>query len=689
MTDIAGPHFGDLGISHNNGEGTIRVYSETASSIQLNVLDPENTKVALEQIDLARGEHGIWSATSNFIRPGIHYALRTDGPPGPRNKFNPNLNLLDPYARGLVRESARDMHNVDISSEFDWQGVEKPNVPLDESVIYEAHPRGLTRGNTALPDDIRGTYAALGHPSTIAHLKKIGITAVELLPIHQIISEPRLINMGLINYWGYNSINFFTPHHRYASMPAQAAGPQAIVDELKTAIRELHRNGIEVLLDVVYNHTAEGGGGGLTYSYRGLDNSSYYRQDDQGNYHDTTGCGNSLNFANPHVVQMVMDSLRYWTNEFQIDGFRFDLMATLARNENNHFDPNHPLLQAMQDDPQLKQSKLIAEPWDVGLGGWQTGNFPDRFSEWNDRYRDTVRRFWLTDISSARNSGKHWSGVADLATRLAGSRDIVEGAHGTLGSINFIAAHDGFTLHDLVSYDVKHNQVNGESNRDGSNDNRSFNHGAEGDYADQAILKNRRKAMRNLMATLLFSAGVPMINAGDERAKTQQGNNNAYCQDNLISWVNWDLNQTEQDFEDTVAYLNKLRRNHKVLRPSNFGNFNEAAFGSDKIRWYNRNGEIMNDDDWNNPERRTLVRYSEHVSRHTGLRTAMLLAIHGSENEQDVILPNELTGIGYDLIWDSALELPPTEFINFKPGQTVKMFDTSMMLFKVQFLTEQ
>lgn len=686
MSSPAGPYFAKLGITHDDDKGTIRAYSGSATEIDLHILDPEDRSQTLQQISLEKGNDNIWSATSSFIEPGITYALRANGPTGPRHKFNPNLNLIDPYARGIVRESARELYSVDIADQFDWQGVTKPNIPMDETIIYEAHPRGLTRANTELPDDIRGTYAALGHPSTIAHLKKIGVTSVELLPIQQIISEPRLMNMGLINYWGYNTINFFTPHHRYASMTAQAAGPQAVVDELKTAIRELHRAGIEVILDVVYNHTAEGGAGGLTYSYRGLDNSNYYRQDDLGNYHDTTGCGNSLNFANPHVLQLVMDSLRYWTEEMQVDGFRFDLMTTLARNEINHFDPNHPLLQAMAADSVLSQSKLIAEPWDVGLGGWQTGNFPDRFAEWNDRFRDSVRRFWLSDVASARNSGMHWNGVADLATRLAGSKDLIDGAAGTTGVINFVTAHDGFTLHDLVSYDVKHNQVNGESNRDGTTDNRSFNHGAEGDYADKKVKKLRYKAMRNLLATLLFSAGVPMITAGDERAKSQQGNNNAYCQDNVISWVNWQLTEDQANLEETFAYLTKLRRENKVLRPARFGNFDAATAESDQIRWYNRLGEIMPGEQWDDPEHRTLMRYSAHLDS-DGSVNAMLLVIHGSEADVDANLPAEFANVEYELLWDSALETPAKESKKHSAASAFKMAGTSMKLFRVNFLT--
>lgn len=682
MTAIEPQTISNLGVVLDDAGGTIRVFSATAEQIWLCLLDPANPRTITTRVPLERGAENIWAATTELLVPGAKYALSADGPKTARNRFNSNLLLIDPYARGVVRESAREYHCVVIEDDFDWQGVTKPNIPQGESIIYEAHARGLTRGNKALPDELRGTYAALGHPTTIEHLKRIGVTAVELLPIQMFISEPRLMNMGLINYWGYNTINFFSPHPRYATAKALAAGPAAIIAELKTSIRELHRNGIEVILDVVYNHTAEGGAGGLTYSFRGLDNSTYYRQDDSGNYHDTTGCGNSLNFGNREVVDLVLDSLRYWTEEFQIDGFRFDLATTLARNAENHFDSNHPLLQAIVADPVLANSKMIAEPWDVGLGGWQTGNFPDRFNEWNDRYRDSVRRFWLVDIASARNSGKHWNSVADLATRLAGSRDIVDGPSGPLGSVNFITAHDGFCLYDLVSYDVKHNQANGEGNRDGSNGNHSFNHGHEGADANLETRAIRRKAARNLMATLLFSAGIPMVTAGDERLKTQNGNNNAYCQDNVISWVNWELNQQQQDFEDTFAYLTKLRRENPVLRPTTFGDFNEATSEHDLVKWYNRDGEIMTESDWHDGESRTLQRFSLHIDP-SGTLNAMLLVIHGSETEIDLTLPDTPSVNTFELIWDSADEIPKLTGSRLAAGEKVQMTATSMKLFKV------
>jgi glycogen operon protein len=651
---------GALGISFADGAGTIRVYSASASDIWLVILDSDDPSKCLNELALSPGENDTWSLVSPEIVPGMAYALRADGPVGPRHSFNKDLTLIDPYARGVKRINARDYYCVAVSDEFDWQGVTKPNTPMDQVVIYEAHARGLTRNNQAIPDDLRGTYAGLAHPATIEHLLKLGITSVELLPIHQLISEPHLIKMGLYNYWGYNSINFFTPHHRYATLQAQSAGPQAIMDEFKTAVRELHRAGIEVILDVVYNHTAEGGGRGLTYSYRGLDSSNYYRQDDSGNFHDTTGCGNSLNFGNSHVVDLVIDSLRYWANEMQIDGFRFDLATTLARDESNTFDPNHPLLRRIFEDSALTGTKMIAEPWDVGLGGWQTGGFPDRFSEWNDRFRDIARKFWLTDLEFARDSGNTKKRIGELATRLSGSRDIFDGPSGPMGSINFITAHDGFTLHDLVSYNVKHNQANGEGNRDGTTNNFSFNHGFEGDNADADTMAQRRKSARNLMATLLLSAGVPMITAGDERLKSQMGNNNAYCQDTVMSWVNWDLTAHQADFEAQTAALVKLRRANPALRPPGFSNFDSATPESDLARWYNANGEIMSSDDWDGNETRILTKYAKHVSV-AGQSNEVLLVINGAEDVSQVKFPDELADRTFEKVWDSTNEKPLTQ----------------------------
>lgn len=679
MTDSELAPNQSLGLHFEPNMGHFSIYSAHATQIWLSLLNPETGSVEIE-LELEKTSSDIWGISSSNLRPGIAYSIRVDGPKGPRHGFRPELNLIDPYATGVVRKSAREYINVAVEKSFDWQGVEKPNHPLDEIVIYEAHARGLTRANSELPDDLRGTYAALGHESTISRLKKLGITSLELLPIQMFISEPRLMNMGLINYWGYNTINFFSPHPRYASSAALAKGPQAIVEELKTSIRELHRNGIEVILDVVYNHTAEGGSGGLTYSFRGIDNSSYYRQDDQGNYHDTTGCGNSLDFSNPRVVQLVLDSLVYWSDQFQVDGFRFDLATTLARDENNHYNPRHPLLIAIENHPSLKNSKLIVEPWDVGLGGWQTGNFPDRFSEWNDRYRDDVRKFWLSDIGFARQAGHYPNGVADLATKLAGSVDVVDGPHGVLGGVNFITAHDGFTLRDLVSYNVKHNQVNGESNRDGTNNNYSFNFGVEGDTDDESINAVRRRVARNLLGTLLLSSGIPMLTAGDESGKTQLGNNNAYCQDSSLSWLNWNLADFQKNLQATTSFLTSTRAKHPSLRPKYFSNFESATAESDRMRWFNRSGDLMTENDWNDSQCRTLMRLTDHLTP-DGSIDSMLLIVHGSENPIEVQLP-VAEGINkFELLWDSSQEVPQAP-IQLTPGAKLAMVGLSMALIR-------
>jgi len=670
-----------LGMQLFEGGGSFGVWSENASTMALHLLDPSDTSTSLHEIPLERGERGIWSVTDERLQRGVKYVLRAAGPEGPRHAFQPERNLLDPYAKGLVRENPRDYHCVAIDREFDWQGVERPGTALSESIIYEIHLRGLTRINPAIPEEIRGSYAALGHPATIDYLKRLGITAVQLLPIQSFISEPRLINLGLINYWGYNTINFFTPHLRYASEASRAAGPEAMVTELKSAIRELHRAGIEVIMDVVYNHTAEGGQKGLTYSYRGLDNSSYYRQDDDGNYHDTTGCGNSLDFGRPLVQQLMLDSLRYWVEEFHIDGFRFDLAATIARDEKNHFDPKHPSLVKMQQDPIISSAKLIVEPWDVGLGGWQTGNFPPGFPEWNDRFRDSIRKFWLEDVASYRGSGNHHNGVQELAGRISGSQDIVnEGS--PLGSINFVTAHDGFTLWDLVSYNHKHNGANGEANRDGSSNNLSFNHGHEGETKNPSINYQRRKAARNLMGSLLLSAGVPMITAGDERLKTQAGNNNAYCQDNVITWQSWDADQRADEFFSTVSHLNRLRKRYPALRPRDFTKIEEPTPEHDQMLWFSVRGDEMTVEDWHYTERRTVQRLSYHLMN-DGSKQGLLLSINGTEAVKSVKLPKPEGVKGFELLWDSALELPPTEVRIFNPGANLRMVETSMQLFLV------
>jgi glycogen operon protein len=664
-----------------DGGGEFRVWSETAEEIDLLILSGSESPEITQTLPLERMSDGIFLTASELLTDGVRYVLRARGPEGPRHAFQPARNLLDPYARGLVRENPRDYHCVAIGQEFDWEGVVSPKTPLDQSIIYEVHVRGLSRINPAIPEEQRGTYAALGHPSTISYLSDLGVTAVELLPIHAFISEPRLVNLGLTNYWGYNSINFFTPHMRYASGEARREGPHAILRELKTSFRELHRAGIEVLIDVVYNHTAEGGQRGLTYSYRGLDNSNYYRQDDEGNYIDTTSCGNSLNFGHPRVQQLTLDSLRYWITELQVDGFRFDLAATLARDEQDYFDPRHPLLQAMQNDPYISRAKLIVEPWDLGHDGWQTGNFPKGFPEWNDRFRDSVRKFWLQDVGQFRASRIHNNGVRELASRISGSQDVMS-AGSPLGNINFVTAHDGFTLWDLVSYGQKHNGENRESNRDGNNNNFSFNHGHEGETKYPTIQLVRRKAARNLLGTLLLSAGVPMITAGDERLKTQGGNNNAYCQDNRLSWLDWNTTEAQQDFYETVKHLIGLRKRFAGLRPGAFAQLTPASREHDQMLWFSVRGDEMNLDDWHNGERRTLQRLSYHL-KENGETEGLLLVINGTEQVKDIRLPRLPTGVALNLLWDSALERPQVGNIIYRPGDSLELAETSMQLFEV------
>ena len=671
-----------LGLSLVDGGGVFNVWSATADSMKLLILDSEDSTKVTHEIALEAQDAGIFSGADDRLAAGTNYVLRAAGPNGKRDAFDPTRNLLDPYAKGLVRKSPSDYYCVAVEDDFDWQGVAKPKTSLSESVIYEAHLRGLTRLNPAIPEDIRGSYAALGHPATIDYLTKLGITAIELLPIQAFISEPRLVNLGLINYWGYNTINYFTPHMRYSSKKARESSPLAIMRELKTAIRELHRAGIEVILDVVYNHTAEGGAKGLTFSYRGLDNSSYYRQDDDGNYQDTTGCGNSLDFGKPMVQKLMLDSLRYWVDDMQVDGFRFDLATTLARDEQNRFDPNHPSLQAMKKDPIISTAKLIVEPWDVGMGGWQTGNFPPGFPEWNDQYRDSIRKFWLSDIKNARHTGSHENGVQDLAGKISGSQQVVsEGS--PVGSLNFITAHDGFTLWDLVSYDQKHNLANGEASRDGSGENFSFNHGQEGSTTNKSISANRTKAARNLLGTLLTSAGVPMITAGDERLKSQDGNNNAYCQDNSITWQEFEPDSEKDNFFETIAHLIRLRKQFPALRPTDFTKLEKATTYHDQMLWFSATGQQMSVEDWHNPERRTLQRLNFHLLP-DGSTQGVLLAINGTEAIKEIQLPELARNQHYELLWDSAFQTPPTQLLKFNARVKVLMVETSIQLFAVR-----
>jgi glycogen operon protein len=589
-----------------DGEGTnFAVFSEAAEAVELCLFDDggEEHRVRLDEVD-AFSWHGYLPG----VGPGQRYGYRIHGPYEPDKglRCNPYKLLLDPYARAVEGDidwnsscysyDPRNANTVNIENSaphvmksvvhhphFDWAGDRRPDTPLHESVIYEAHLKGFTKLHPDVPEELRGTYAGFAHPAVIGHLQSLGVTAVELLPVHQFVQDQRLLGLGLRNYWGYNTIGFFAPHNEYSSSGQR--GQQ--VNEFKAMVRTLHQAGIEVILDVVYNHTAEGNHLGPTLCFKGIDNAAYYRlvPDDNAFYYDTTGTGNSLNVRHPHTLQLIMDSLRYWVTEMHVDGFRFDLAATLAR-EFFEVDRLSTFFDLIQQDPVVNRVKLIAEPWDIGEGGYQVGNFPALWSEWNGRYRDTVRDFWRGEPST----------VAELASRLTGSSDLYQSdTRRPAASINFVTAHDGFTLRDLVTYHEKRNLANGEDNADGESYNRSWNCGAEGDSGDEDVLTCRSKQQRNFLATLFLSQGVPMLAAGDEQGRTQRGNNNAYCQDNEISWIDWAA--VDEPLLTYTRWLIAFRREHPVFRRRRWFQ-GRPIRGTVDIGWFKPDGVAMTDQDW-------------------------------------------------------------------------------------------
>ncbi|MET0933405.1 MAG: glycogen debranching protein GlgX [Mycetocola sp.] len=671
----------DLGVRITSHGGELRVWSAGADSMDLVIFDDTDPNWVTKTVPMHKTTGSVWVGRSRTLKAGTRYSIRASGPSSPTSAFNPSQLLIDPYARGLVRVAAGQYRSAVVDTTFDWGDVPKPGVPLDRTVIYEAHAKGMSKLNQYVPESLRGSFAGLAHESSIGYLTDLGVTAVELLPVHAFVSEQRLIRQGLTNYWGYNTLNFFTPHAPYASKAAQSAGPGAILQEFKGMVRLLHEAGIEVILDVVYNHTAEEGRGGPTTSLRGLDNAAYYRQSDTGEYIDVTGCGNSLDTSHPAAHRLVMDSLRYWANEVQVDGFRFDLAVTLGRDETHEYNPAHPLLTDIVTDPALAGVKMISEPWDVGMGGWQTGNFPTGWIDWNDRYRDRARNFWLSDVDYARRASTAPVGIGGFATRLAGSSNTFSPDRGPLASVNLVTAHDGFTLADLVSYDVKHNVGNGESNRDGTDNNRSFNHGAEGPTADETILAARRKAMRNLLGTLLMSAGVPMLTAGDEYGRTQRGNNNAYCHDSELTWLSFPVDKWQHNLHAHARRLIQLRRENPALRPVRFGRPGESVLSSSQMDWYDQTGQTMSDDDWTNARNRTL-QYVAASTPEVEEFNRILLIVHGVESGTSVTLPSHHGVARYDLLWRSQDETPLEDGAWFAPGDTIDLEPTSMQLFR-------
>jgi isoamylase len=605
-----------LGATYDGAGTNFSLFSEVAERVELCLIrrDGSEERIRLDEVD-----GFVWHVYLPTITPGQRYGFRVHGPWDPAKglRCDPSKLLLDPYGKSFhgdfdfspalfsydmnagddaasgsppgIDSLGYTMTSVVINPFFDWASDRPPRTPYNETIIYEAHVKGMTQTHPGIPEELRGTYAGIAHPVLIDHLKSLNVTAIELMPVHQFMHDHRLLDLGLRNYWGYNTFGFFAPHYQYAS--SKYAG--AAVAEFKTMIRSLHEAGIEVILDVVYNHTAEGNQLGPTINFRGIDNAAYYRlvDEDLPYYRDYTGTGNSLNARHPHTLQMIMDSLRYWVLEMHVDGFRFDLAATLAR-ELHEVDRLSAFFDLVQQDPVVSQVKLIAEPWDVGEGGYQVGNFPGLWTEWNGKYRDTIRDYWRGEPAT----------LGEFASRLTGSSDLYEATGRRPGaSINFITAHDGFTLNDLVSYNEKHNEANGEDNRDGESHNRSWNCGVEGPTDDAQILALRARQMRNFLATLMLSQGTPMILHGDEMGRTQQGNNNVYCQDSELSWMDWTLAKRNSDLLEFTKTVTKMRKHHPVFRRRRFFAGTPIRSGDQlrDIAWLTPAGQEMFPDDWN------------------------------------------------------------------------------------------
>ena len=614
-----------LGASYDGAGVNFALYSQVAQKVELCLFDEHDAET---RIEMTEQNSYVWHNYIPGLQPGQRYGYRVYGPYDPMHglRCNPNKLLLDPYAKAIegnidgdeslfsywfkspddtsamndLDSAAHTMKSAVINPYFDWGNDQHPYISYHDSVIYEAHVRGMTNLNMDVPPDIRGTYAGLAYPSVIEYLKKLGITAIELMPIHQFVNDSFLQEKGLSNYWGYNTIGFFAPHNAYSSSGER--GEQ--VNEFKSMVKAYHHAGMEVILDVVYNHTAEGNHMGPTLSFKGIDNASYYRlvEGDQQHYFDTTGTGNSLLMRSPHALQLITDSLRYWVTEMHVDGFRFDLAATLAR-QFQEVDKLSAFFDIVEQDPIISRVKLIAEPWDLGSGGYQVGGFPSSWSEWNGRYRDTVRDLWRSQPST----------LPEFASRLMGSSDLYQvNGRRPVASVNFITAHDGFTMNDLVSYNEKHNEANGEGNRDGESNNRSWNCGVEGPTNIPDVNDLRQRQMRNMFATLLFSQGIPMICGGDEVARTQQGNNNAYCQDNEISWTNWHLDKGRKELLAFVSKLIHLRLDHPVLHRCRFFTGREPGDDSNmipQVEWFDHTGSIMDMDDWQNTHAFSMMIY--------------------------------------------------------------------------------
>ncbi|MDQ1138039.1 isoamylase [Microbacterium sp. SORGH_AS 1204] len=694
-----------LGATYDGNGTNFALFSEGAEKVELCLFDEDGTETCYELIDV---DAFVWHAYLPNILPGQRYGYRVHGEydPASGKRFNASKLLLDPYAKAVEGQvdwgqavfsyefgdpdSFNDedsaphmMKGVVVNPFFDWSGDRQPKTPYSETFIYEAHVKGLTQLHPDVPEELRGTYAGIAHPAVIDHLKKLGVTAIELMPVHQFVNDSTLIEKGLSNYWGYNTIAFLAPQNTYSSTGDH--GQQ--VQEFKAMVKALHAAGIEVILDVVYNHTAEGNHMGPTLSMRGIDNEAYYRleDDDKRYYTDYTGTGNSMNVGNPHTLQLIMDSLRFWVLEMHVDGFRFDLASTLAR-EFYEVDRLAAFFELVQQDPIVSQVKLIAEPWDVGPGGYQVGNFPPQWTEWNGKYRDTVRDFWRGEPQA----------LAEFASRLTGSADLYEhSGRFPVASINFVTAHDGFTLRDLVSYNEKHNDANGEDNNDGESHNRSSNMGVEGPTDDPDVLKRRAQQQRNFIATLLLSQGVPMLLHGDELGRTQGGNNNGYAQDNEITWVDW--SSIDTPLIEFTAALARLRKQHPTFRRSRFFDgrpvkMEEGAPIPDVV-WLRPDGSLMQPEDWDNGFGRAVGVFlngqgiRERDRRGQSISDDHFLVLFNAGDEPvDFQLPDFEYAPKWDAYVDTAGERANTEPLS--PGETLPLEPKSLIVLREHHLPE-
>lgn len=695
-----------LGATWDKKGVNFALFAENATEVEVCLFDSESDKKEKHRIKLTERNHQIWHGYIPDLKPGQLYGYRVSGPYEPQNghRYNPNKLLIDPYAKAVagiinwddslfgydLNHADKDLSfsesdsapfvpkSVVIDESFNWEDDTAPKVAYHHTIIYEAHVKGLTKQLDKIPDNIRGTYAAIGHPETINYLKALGITAIELMPVHHFVSDRHLKEKGLNNYWGYNSIGFFAPDARYSSSGVR--GEQ--VTEFKEMVKALHKAGIEVILDVVYNHTAEGNELGPTLSFKGIDNASYYRlMDDKRYYNDYTGTGNTLSANLPSVLRLIMDSLRYWIVDMHVDGFRFDLASTLAR-ELHEVDRLGSFFDIIHQDPIISQVKLIAEPWDIGEGGYQVGNFPPGWGEWNGKYRDCVRDYWRGADSQ----------LGEFALRFTGSPDLYAGNNRKpSASINFITAHDGFTLNDLVSYNEKHNEANGEDNKDGESHNRSWNCGAEGDTDDKEIIALRNKQKRNFIATLFLSQGIPMLVAGDEFGRTQKGNNNAYCQDNEISWVDW-----KNMDDDLLTFTQKvigLRKSHPVFcRRRWFQGMAVTGRGLEDIAWFLPEGSEMTDDHWQHDFAKSLGVYLNGKGIHTAhadgsavVDDSFYLIFNAHHEPLDFKLPPSKYGKKWEMVLNTATGEDPKAM--FDPEAIVKADARSLLLFKYRQVT--